>query len=596
MSPPLSEQLEAAKLEWITGSNKYFLPADVLIKLITRDNVAAELRREFPTLANDDILRYSTTICLSGKRIFALLLCNDLLKSICQFVNEGITDRHLPFQRVLAPEGSTTSLPGTCFSLGIKTHSGCKRASHENCDTDKVSPISALSFWSHRSIVAICREQWSFLAPIFTKKAAGGIPHYVFDKNTILPYIDDHEGMESKSGGYSHVWKVRVHRAHQEIYSSTDPNVKEPLLAVKQPFSRDPRDFKMETDMLGELRVRDHPHLIKLLWTYEFKTQYHLVFPFANSNLRDYWARTGVPNWNQSTYMWFLQQVTGITSGLNTIHNFKAQIPLGDGKPHRELKSRVGDRLAVESKEEAKYGRHGDIKPENILWTREANNAGPEGILWIADMGLGRFHRMDSRSNLDPRTVSGSPTYMPPEIELQTLVSRAYDIWSLGCVILEFITWLLEGSNQILTFANNRGLTGPLGVNDDTFYTIIIHENGLKTAVIRQGVLEWISRLSINVRCSGMIRDLLSLVQNRMLVIDSKARISSHDLDRELKKISGNASRDLHYLLGQIPPHVEPPAKLPLPGSGTLQITPGIQVVDTDKDMVDRVGHQYGEV
>lgn len=65
------------------------------------------------------------------------------------------------------------------------------------------------------------------------------------------------------------------------------------------------------------------------------------------------------------------------------------------------------------------------------------------GILVIADFGLMAFHRCQSRSLVPGAKLHGTPAYAPPEWQLNYQISRSYDIWSLGCVYLEFITWIV---------------------------------------------------------------------------------------------------------------------------------------------------------
>ena len=160
----------------------------------------------------------------------------------------------------------------------------------------------------------------------------------------------------------------------------------------------------------------------------------------------------------------------GIASGLQTIHNFK-------NKPHRrrDQPSRLlvpGTEIIDMGTEEYRYGRHGDIKPENILWSNELDGIDGPGILQIADFGLGRFHGRASRSQVDPRTIASTPTYEPPEIALNQKVSREYDIWSLGCLYLEYITWRLGGYKLLEAFGNSRLTTGKDGAIYDKFYTL----------------------------------------------------------------------------------------------------------------------------
>jgi serine/threonine protein kinase len=305
--------------------------------------------------------------------------------------------------------------------------------------------------------------------------------------------------------------------------------------------------------MLCQIAVRDHPHLIKLLFTYKFKNHYHLVFPFANTNLRGYWNDTGLPYWNKDTYCWFLHQIRGIASGLNAIHNYNTNLPLFGTRLTMPGSNITQSGLLKVDKGEDKYGRHGDIKPENILWSNELAGSGVVGKLQITDLGCGRFHNLESRSGVNAAGIPKTPTYMPPEVPLGHGISRAYDIWSFGCVVLEFVTWLLEGPQSIYGFSSARGLTALDGINDDTFFTVT-EKNGSKTAALREGVKTWIARLRTNPRCSDMIKDLLDLVEFQLLAIDPKQRLNSEKVDTELRIIRERANNSLVYLLGSNPP------------------------------------------
>lgn len=294
------------------------------------------------------------------------------------------------------------------------------------------------------------------------------------------------------------------------------------------------------------LTAMKHAHLIKLLATYKLGPNYHLLFPHADKNLRGFWDLVGIPFWNRKTFLWFLSQISGIASGLNTIHS--SRTPVGSENGPQEGFLNVGNREEI-NREEI-FGRHGDIKPENILWLNQMQVGDEGGSLQIADFGLGRFHRLGSRSMVNPQTISGSPSYSPPEIALNKPVSRAYDMWSLGCVFLEFVTWLVKGGSSNYTFASQRGATAPDKINDDTFYTVLTDENGRRSAEVRNGVISWMARLREHERCSPMVNDVLNIVQNHLLVVNSELRISAKDLDHELTRIMRRAVVDETYLLG----------------------------------------------
>ncbi|TVY41416.1 Triple functional domain protein [Lachnellula subtilissima] len=360
-----------------------------------------------------------------------------------------------------------------------------------------------------------------------------------------------------RAGGYSQVWPVQIHRAHQNLVDTLDP--KGPYLAIKRLISRDKLHFNIETEFLEKLSQRDDPHLIKLLATYKFKSSYHLVFPYAKENLREYWTSVDMPYWNRETALWFLRQICGLVAALNAIHNFdlggSAAVVNDTGNPTLERFSRYRNvRLSVEDREK-KYGRHGDLKPENILRSEGPQGSKNAGVLQITDFGLGRFHRFESRSRQDPKTISGSPTYAPPEIALGKPVSRAYDIWSLGCIFLEFITWLLEGSQGFKDFNAARMLLAEDNIiTDDIYFTLITPTdppNAPPEAVVREGVLKWIGRLRQNSRCSEMSLSFLDLIEQSMLKIDSSRRISAQLLVTKIRQMLYRGEHEAGYLLGR---------------------------------------------
>jgi len=156
-----------------------------------------------------------------------------------------------------------------------------------------------------------------------------------------------------------------------------------------------------------------------------------MVFPWANGNLRDLWESLKSPERTQDLACWMLFQYHGISDGLREIHGNKELNP-----------------------EDKNTGRHGDIKAENILWIENHKNC--KNHLLICDFGLSRFHNFKSQSE---DKVSGcSPSYRPPECDLYRLkISVKYDIWTLGCLLLDFLTWYLLGWEAVeTTFADAR--------------------------------------------------------------------------------------------------------------------------------------------
>jgi serine/threonine protein kinase len=139
-----------------------------------------------------------------------------------------------------------------------------------------------------------------------------------------------------------------------------------------------------------------------------------------------------------------------------------------------------------------KYGRHGDINPGNILWYDDSHNevGTLKGTLKLADFGQAELNSLLSRTK--PRSVANTMTYRPPECDLQPkIIRQSYDIWCLGCVYLEFITWLLGGEPLLLKFASKR-MTADVFQNNqltDTFFQIVRDQETHKARVmIKQAV------------------------------------------------------------------------------------------------------------
>lgn len=238
--------------------------------------------------------------------------------------------------------------------------------------------------------------------------------------------------------------------------------------------------------MLKRFGGIQHPHIVTLLATYQYKNQYHFIFPWADLDLDEYWNQTPPVKPGSPDYCgfvcWVFKQLQGLSGALQVIHG-----PTRSG----------GASLAVPGSdpEEIKYGRHGDIKPQNILWFDNGSEwAGAEqrGILVITDMGASAVHREVSRSNVPNQPLPCTPSYKPPECDRKGgKITRAYDIWTLGCVFLEMAIWMLEdisGRDEFRTRMTSQFLEGG---KMDLFYDIKRPgQDGMCEFVLKESVLE----------------------------------------------------------------------------------------------------------
>ena len=200
-----------------------------------------------------------------------------------------------------------------------------------------------------------------------------------------------------------------------------------------------------------------------------------MLFPWATGNLRRFWQSHSPPERTVSMVRWIAKQCEGIAQGLRKIHRNDSDTFRNGGHERDDV------------------GIHSDIKPENILWFEDSKGKG-HGTLVICDFGFTRFHRQQSRSVA--YIAGGSDTYRAPEIDFSNRASRAYDVWSLACLYLEFITWYLMGFDSVeLDFTNARlaGDERSFGFEADKFfnhYNFTANLEANNGAVIKPAVLE----------------------------------------------------------------------------------------------------------
>lgn len=237
------------------------------------------------------------------------------------------------------------------------------------------------------------------------------------------------------------------------------PNPKDTLLPLIG------QDFKAEVDSLRRFSGVGHDHLISLLMAIQRGKDYYLLFHWAEFDLRQYWYNTAPGNaLDMQNMLWMMEQFVGIAGGLSYIHHYRASITNANQSglvPNDSI-----------------FGRHGDIKPENLLVFKRSDHPDSRCTIQVSDFGLVRFHSEFSRSGIPPSRLDGcSPTYRPPEVEFKDgKVSRAYDIWSLACVLLEFITWYLGGRELLAYYVGARKRPDLYSHASDQFFEILVRK------------------------------------------------------------------------------------------------------------------------
>lgn len=373
--------------------------------------------------------------------IYAILILCDKQPSIRAFIEAGITDDDLPFV-----ECDTGKLKGMIKLASWKS---------------PLKEIECFKEWQDSVVELFHDSQYKVLVPYFclASDPQHTVKYVEYYERTILPWIEDMNKKEE--GGHGVVRCRRIHPASHGFQSLAQIKGGNEMFALKRIISPNVKNFKNETEML-RMFSGHHDHLIMHLMSFSHKGQDYLLFPWADCDLDIYWNDEDnkfpydptTNQMNRDSMQWVSKQIVGLTSGLHQIHN----------------PTHLHDRSDM------RYGRHGDIKPENILWFKSAED--PKGIMVIGDLGISAIHREVSRSNQPGKDIPHTPDYRPPECDLEGgIISRAFDIWTLGCLFLEMVCWTLGGKKLVAEFENDRSKILYLGVNSCTNIFFHIQEN-----------------------------------------------------------------------------------------------------------------------
>ncbi|KAK1842114.1 protein kinase domain-containing protein [Colletotrichum chrysophilum] len=341
---------------------------------------------------------------------------------------------------------------------------------------------------------AFYETQWICLAP-FLDFSSENLQVSNLEPAAILPFVELGPEQESSvvRGGFGSVWKVVIHPAHHDFHHTTKKNT---YFAVKQLRGLDSSAYKAELDALQKIHHFEHPNIVNALFSYTHMDSHYFVFSWADCNLRQYWNRHSDCSHRSGKEVarWTLQQSVGLASGIESLHNTGPN-----------------------------YGRHGDLKPENILWFSDSDERGNMlGTLKISDFGLAKFHgeQTQARYAVDAHNC-GTAIYSPPEVQQTRRVSQSMDIWSLGCVFLESLTWLASGREGLQALSTSRASTSTGAVQNrfkDAYFEISDDAEQVPgSAQLKAGVAKFIDELRTFPQSSYSFDDVLSFVQHRML-------------------------------------------------------------------------------
>ncbi|KAK4201045.1 Serine/threonine-protein kinase par-4 [Triangularia verruculosa] len=343
-------------------------------------------------------------------------------------------------------------------------------------------------FWDFATAGEFCTKQWQVLVPVLSTEK----PIYDLAGKVILPFTRVGWGAIATSAS-SKVYRVKIEAGHFQ-----DPYRKRifPPGDARASFAA-----VFANEALRLRNMNDNDHVTRFITSIitgndQASKSYYLIFDWADGgSLEDLFLKHPDPVLTAKIVKASVTQLKGLADALYATHQ--------------------------------KDIRHGDLKPSNIL-RFNATNEDVIGNLKLGDWGLAKYHSVatDVRRDKGIHTTTkyGTALYEPPEVEDGdvTLLSRQYDIWSLGVIMLELMVWLLYGKGGVKQFREDiQGPSKSSKARTSCYEVVEANETdgsrfGLCTPVVKW--MDHLASLSIFGKDTAL-GTLLAFVRNRLLVV-----------------------------------------------------------------------------
>ncbi|KAK0649012.1 kinase-like domain-containing protein [Cercophora newfieldiana] len=527
----IQEDLEPVLSSYFHKSKQYFLPWTVLHKVLSTPTVLRLLRNlndkaklteaELDALAKRIAPPLHTLGGMSGqfRRTFAALILVERESMIFAFVHAELND---------------VSLLGVEFE-GLKPKSKNFGSLFNGWRSKDIKRFESVRWELSPTFLAAKREidpsqeaeagsREGNNQPVYFKR----ILYELRSTEEVLPF--QQVDRKDISGGFADVRFFKLHEDQQDLPRFTRDGSHNPI-AVKTLKNESKGTADQCMAYVNEVYVMERlastipsPHIAKLLATIEVpksvsgreRSDYHLVLEAADRNVeslwtsRGWWAQRGVSDLHLAK--WVSRQCYGLTHALWQFHEFP--------KKDKDMNEKT-------------RGLHCDIKPDNLLHYQNWDpSAGPDpkgtvdeklGVIQLSDFGLSSFH---STRSVDNHLVAGDfLNYAAPETDFLLTHSPAAEVWHLGCLFMDFATWLLEGPDGYEKFVDERLTTGLRGERC-RFATFTTggsdgrKGNSPRTIVeVNQAVLRQATYLSEHEKSSDFVRELCHIAVNYMLVM-----------------------------------------------------------------------------
>lgn len=487
---PVVSEFRATLLKALRQSadtNRSYIGLDVLQGL----NVVTTIRDEISHHAEEesDVNRLASHISHSSFRLFCILVLLELTDKAAAAVDGELTDADLPLTRYPSSESELSKIVVLSKILGDNEH-----------------------------ISDFMNTQWLVLCPVFDRLGQ----HELLPDEAILPFLSI-TAMSVRGSRLKTIKGAQIDAAQSRLQGVKDCRsglvAGTPTVRCVVKTSTDFTRAESERSVLLACNDVRHPHIIPLLASYLQHEKLHLLLPEARCDLRSLW--TDDPNDIRCSIRglqdWAFDQILGLTEGLAVIHE--------------ELRS--NGRLM--------HVLHGDLVAQNILVLDYGRLIPTAWILKLADFDSCSFSYDDA--SMPYRGKHG--TYYSPELLLAPSATSASDIWSLGCLILEFCIWLQDGPPGLEAFSIARrqiDYSSGTAFANDFFFRLAspTPDSGGVPSEVNSAVVHSLLVLQHSSLAPGL-RDMLRLIEQHVLQIVVQKRKTARDMVRVLSNLSFTA-------------------------------------------------------
>lgn len=331
-----------------------------------------------------------------------------------------------------------------------------------------------------------------------------------FTPDCIIPIRYNEKDILGQKGASGSVYEIRIDKDYFDFGGnfSNDDSPLSPPFAMKV-VKRTDAAAREKAFLIATADI-DNTNIVKCYSAFHYDASYFMIYEKADMDLANAMnEKSPIQEKN-----WLPNQMLGLAKGLEAIHSIRG---------------------TAEKPESAGYIH--DIKPTNILIFQKDKYK-----LKLADWGRAKVNELAPNENSHESEPKINPPYLPPESvgkgklgeDISQPTSRPHDVWSLGCVYLEMVVWILDGPAELQTFRSNRKKEDEEeNAKDEGFWNRNGHGFKLRSSVSKK--VADLKLLDEDIRC-------LATVIEKMLCLDSTSRIKVREVVEALEE----ARVDLH--------------------------------------------------